>query len=263
MSDALIEIYTNTGRIIVDATAIKNFVKTPDHQVVCVDVGLALQLERREETGFKTAIRRNSIVSLETWRDLSADFNPFFISHQGYNPQTVKTVKALLFIKNNRPDIFNVSFLKLHPDRVALCANAYDEQDTQDAIAYLAEIRPLTLENIKESLEVELQKYIDSRGSIDEETDVFNPSIITRWFRNETLTSEKVRAVQELMDEIKKADSLDKIDAALRTKSTPNLLASDFTSGLETTFAKCHVITEIARNHPGGVDARAPDFNIR
>jgi len=77
------------------------------------------------------------------------------------------------------------------------------------------------------------------------------------------LTSEKVRAVQELMDEIKKADSLDKIDAALRTKSTPNLLASDFTSGLETTFAKCHVITEIARNHPGGVDARAPDFNIR
>src|SRR3989338_631154 len=51
MSIALIDIYNKTGRIIVDATAPKNFVKLPfpRSRVVCVDVGMAIQMEQRDE----------------------------------------------------------------------------------------------------------------------------------------------------------------------------------------------------------------------
>jgi hypothetical protein len=44
MSVALIDIFNRTGRIVVDATAPENFIKTPSGKVVCIDIGMALQI---------------------------------------------------------------------------------------------------------------------------------------------------------------------------------------------------------------------------
>jgi len=41
MSNAIIDIYNNTGRIVVDATAKNNFITTHKGKVVCIDIGMA------------------------------------------------------------------------------------------------------------------------------------------------------------------------------------------------------------------------------
>ncbi len=62
ISNALIEIFNKTGRIVVDAPSPKNFITTPSGEVVCVDIGYALQAqlqEEREITG--NSIRRECL----------------------------------------------------------------------------------------------------------------------------------------------------------------------------------------------------------
>ncbi|WP_133129528.1 hypothetical protein [Legionella yabuuchiae] len=279
MSGALIDIYNRTGRIVVDATAPKNFVKTPppDSQVLCVDVGMALQMERREEDFFTEKIRRRSVISLNAWRGLNGAYTPFFRGCSRTHPKTVEMVKALIFIKNNRPDIFNVNFLKIHPDLVIKLAGAYEHQNIHEALRDLDRVTPegtlehvrpitppevkagkdilndqraITLENIKESLKVELQRYIDSRGAFNREG-VFEPSLITHLFRNGVLTNTKVTAARELMDSITIANSLEEINQALRAKATKELTAGKVTRGFEAAIGRCMVITESAKDHPG------------
>ena len=131
MAGALIGIFNRTGRIIADAIAPKNFIKTPDGKVVCVDIGLALQLERREEHNASELVRRKSMVSLNFWQNTGPQFPAFFKSYEGIYPQTVNVVKALIFIKKNRPDILDVTFLKTNPTLVSTLAQAYDHQLTQ------------------------------------------------------------------------------------------------------------------------------------
>lgn len=278
MSSALIDIYNRTGRIVVDATAPRNFVKTPppDSQVLCVDVGMALQMERREEAFFTGNTRRRSFISLNAWRDLNGAYTPFFLECSRTHPQTVEMVKALIFIKNNRPDIFNVNFLKDHPDLVIKLAGAYDRQNKEKDLSDLDRVTPkgtlehvrpitppevkagidilndqraITLENIKESLKVELQRYIDSRGAFNREG-VFEPSLITRLFRNGVLTNTKVTAARELMDSITIASSLEEINQALRAKATKELTAGKVTRGFEAAIGRCMVITESSKDHP-------------
>lgn len=144
MSEALIDLYNRTGRILVDATAPKNFVKTPppESQVLCVDVEIALQMERREEAFFTENIRRKNLISLNAWQSLNDVYTPFFEQCSGTHPQTIKIVKALIFIKNNRPDIFDVNFLKDHPDLVTKLNDAYDHQSRHEALSDLDRLTP-------------------------------------------------------------------------------------------------------------------------
>ena len=63
---AVLDIFNRTGRIITDATGKKNFLRTPDGTIVCIDIGMALEMEKREEVFLTEGgrIRSNSIVSL-------------------------------------------------------------------------------------------------------------------------------------------------------------------------------------------------------
>lgn len=133
MANALIDIFNNTGRIVVDATASKNFVTTSEGQVLCVDVGLALQLERREEIHFKD-IRRKNFVCLNAWSKLSEAYNRFYKDSSFIYPKTVNIIKALIFIKYNRPDIYDANFLKTNPELVEKLAKAYDRQNRDEAL---------------------------------------------------------------------------------------------------------------------------------
>ena len=63
--DKLIDIYNTTGRIVVDALSEKNMMKTTTGQIVCVDIGMALQLD----LSFSKT-RRNSKISHRAWSEL-------------------------------------------------------------------------------------------------------------------------------------------------------------------------------------------------
>lgn len=132
ISGAVIDIFNRTGRVLADAPGRKNFIKTHTGRVVCIDIGLALQMEQREEVLFAGQHkRRKSIVSLDAWRVIGTNFNDFFNAASHANPTTVLTVKALLFIKFNRPDVFDVSFLTRSPDLITQLAKAYNVQELE------------------------------------------------------------------------------------------------------------------------------------
>lgn len=115
---ALVDIYNRSGRIVMDALAPKNFIKRrSDGLVVCVDVGLALQLEQQQKsTNLHRVTRQNSETSLSEWGKRAW----FFESKNreiedklpGKYPHTLSTSRALIFLKTYRPDLVDVSFLK-------------------------------------------------------------------------------------------------------------------------------------------------------
>ena len=115
---ALVDIYNRSGRIVMDALAPKNFIKRrTDGVVVCVDVGLALQLERQQNTtNLHRVTRQNSETSLTEW-----DKRGWFFESKnreieeklpGKYPHTLSTSRALIFLKTYRPELADVSFLK-------------------------------------------------------------------------------------------------------------------------------------------------------
>ena len=141
MVEALVDIYNKTGRIVADATAPTNFIRTPDGQVVCIDVGMAMQLEQRQEKQFSQRVRRHSVTSLDSWSSLKTDYDPFFKMRSEIYPETVKMVKALVLIKDNRPDMVDVDFLKTSPDLVEKLAQAYDRPHSlDDALGHLDDV---------------------------------------------------------------------------------------------------------------------------
>ena len=144
ISDALIKIFNRTGRIIVDATAKNNFKKTPEGKVICIDIGMAVQLEAQNEACLFGTKRRSSFSSLETWHEMSQTYTNWF-SDTPYHetvPQTIQTVKALLFIKDHRQDIQNADFLTTNPQALAILAKAYDAEHVPDTL----EIKPTEAE---------------------------------------------------------------------------------------------------------------------
>ncbi len=129
ISKALIKIFNAYGRVIIDAAGSKNFVTKADGQVVCLDIGQALELERRDGefiVGGRT--RRKSITSIHAWRDLK-ESHIKYLNHRlmKFNfPETSNMVKALLFLKLNYPDITDVSFLQGNKDVILQLVHAFD-----------------------------------------------------------------------------------------------------------------------------------------
>jgi len=149
ISMALIKIFNNTGRIIIDAASPNNFVTTPKGEVVCLDVGQAFQLDPRgEEYYVGGRPRRKSITSIAAWIELQ-DTLIDYLNDKDNNiicPLTMKTVKALLFIKQNFPDIFDVGFLSGNSPAISRLAKAFDLGETalsfdHDALA-IGVLRP-------------------------------------------------------------------------------------------------------------------------
>lgn len=280
ISKALIDIFNATGRVVVDAPADGNFIKAPDGKIVCVDIGMALQMEAEEERALsKGSTRRKSITSLNAWRRLHNNFSSKYVGFWDKAsktfPETVHTIKALLFIKMHRPDIFDVNFLKDEPSLVATIANAYAQQDDasekKTALTHLTRVRgaPLVtaedlnkvrellsskqaigLSHIKNSCENELQRYIRSRGFIDEQKK-FMPSLLTLFFRNVALTREKVKSIQQLIADIQNATSLEDIEGTMtKAQQDEHLVQGKVTTGVASTLKKCQLIIATAKTDP-------------
>lgn len=268
ISGALLDIFNRSGRIIVDAPVAGNFRKTapPNSQIVCVDIGMALQMDQREQNVFGEANQDYSIVSQATWKELNSGYELSFIVHELNSPQTVNTLKALLFIKNNRPDLYDVNFLKKHPPFITSLAQAYDAQkrydlqrlpeskmpqSLQDGLELLKQQRPINVDNIKKSCINELKKYIESRGSINMKGE-FEPSLLTRIFRDTQLTSRKVAAAKNLIEDMRGMSELREIESAVKGHlQTPDLTKARFASGLGTSLGKCMLIMDTAKRDAG------------
>lgn len=195
ISSALIDIFNQTGRIVIDAISPKNFIKTYSGLVVCIDIGMALQLEKRESSSIrKTHIRQPSLTSLQTWHGLKEKYTHYFEKASTSYPKTVNTIKALLFIKSYHPDIEDVSFFKNTPFLMEKLSFAYDTEHLKHDFSV-----------IKQKHLNELNKYIKSIGSTL--SGKFVPSWTTRFFRNEKLTQNKVNMVLSLQTIIQGSSS--------------------------------------------------------
>jgi hypothetical protein len=330
MGIGLIDIFNKTGRIVVDAAAPNNFIRTESGKIVCIDIGMALQLEEREKLQFVDTklIRRNSITSLNTWQSLQDVYIPFFNKCSKLNLHvTSDTVKALLFIKQYRPDIFDVNFLKndviysknnvnSKASLVQLLALAYDKQLTRKnspvaqeilqefdkyvpqqpkfvelkketkvikdepiieskldeldivltkhlesnqpvevnlARKNLEQIRPINLDNIKESCCIEIDRYIKSRGKLTS-SNKFNESLITKIFRDRQLTRKKVNRSIELKSQIKSAKTFEEIEDLLSNCLTKELTKSKHISGFETKIKDCLIIVANSKSNKSELD---------
>lgn len=122
VSNALVDIYKDTGRIVVDAYVKGNFKKMSDGTIVCVDIGAALQLETRLERAAE-----QSKASLGFWdiRGMKAIYDEGFEKLPKSHLQTVNMTKALLYLKLHRPDEQNLEYLKTDPKLVEILAGAY------------------------------------------------------------------------------------------------------------------------------------------
>lgn len=111
----LIDIFNSTRRVVIDAFGPGNFLTTADGQVICVDVGLALCLERRME-------RSVSDDSIATWegsprRSISSEkknslnYLASLTQVGGHNRDHVHYIFALLFLAEHMPEIEDASFL--------------------------------------------------------------------------------------------------------------------------------------------------------
>lgn len=251
---ALVDIYKRTGRIIVDATAPNNFITQADGKVVCVDIGMALQMERRENEYLSNPkARRPSQVSLNEWDQRHPKYNTkFFPDSHSQNPQATNTIKSLLFIKANRPNLDDADFLKNQPALLLILATAYDGKNVK--IALLALDNPIqfpaalkvfekekskALTSIKANCLKELARYIDSRGFFALHGE-FIPSRITRVFRDQPLTRTKANDALTLINQIKISASFTEIATLLKTRQPEDLLYhSGFMSGYKITIVKC------------------------
>ncbi|MDR3502441.1 MAG: hypothetical protein P4L79_07645 [Legionella sp.] len=264
----LLDIFKRTGRIVVDATSTKNFIVTDDGTLVCVDIAMAIQLEQREEAYLSNSkAKRVSNDSIMTWDDKYLAYGPFFSKHHEYAPKTINTIKALLFIRIYRPDIYDAGFLKEDPKLTKKLATAYDihirenkevfgQQQRMpsstriaEALDILLNLRALTLENIKDSCINELHRYINSRGSLDVKQE-FQSSRLTRLFRDPVLTVRKANDALRLINALKQTDSLKQLQMLLRVIPEEKILfSSHFSSGYKVSTSKCREIAAAAKEH--------------
>jgi hypothetical protein len=261
ISNALIDIFNKTGRIVVDAPGSGNF-KKMDGTIICVDIGMALQLEQRQQVFYQGRLARSmSFASQKVWGGVEELYHEYFEIYAKISPETVQTIKALLFIQANRPDMLDVSFLTESPEHIPKLAMAYDKQETNHVDAgrqILNEQRPIDLENIRQSCLKELYRYISSRGTINSNYE-FDPCFTTKHFRNKVLTNQKVEIAKDLIKAIEIAGSLTDIMAAINISiSDPKALKSSFTSGLITSLGKCVAMVEVAEKAKNQEHTDAP-----
>lgn len=239
MSKAVIDVFNRTGRIVVDATSKNNFLKAKNGRIFCVDIGLAVQLDWEEEQGLagegRHARRRGSVISAGAWKQIH-DFYSMpggKLEHDakaGFS-QTANTVKALLFIRAHRPDIYDASFLIGNKSLINKLANAYDADyqhktagvQQGEELLLLHRKKPIDLIHVKNACIENLNRYINSRGSIDSNTGGIKLTRISSFLRSNT--EFKIASVNRLIHKIQNAENISEIKDILDTAQKDPVLS--------------------------------------
>lgn len=131
ISNALIDIYMRTGRVVVDAFVKSNFIKMGNGTIACIDIGLALQLETRLE-------EEKSHTSLGFWdtKGMKKVYDSVLSSGIAthYPPFITNTIQALLYCTLHAPDERDLEFLKTNRDLVISLAQAYENNTSPEHV---------------------------------------------------------------------------------------------------------------------------------
>ncbi len=147
--NAQIDIYNRCGRVVLDAISPGNFKTQSNGQVICIDIGMSLRLQREDEQG----IENRSFASNLAWETgAHAVYLPWLKKHSfSKSPYTdvIETTKALYVLQQQYPYCVNADFLRdpqLKHLRTAL-AKELDEpgslQQNQTAMSALSQIQIL------------------------------------------------------------------------------------------------------------------------
>lgn len=229
ISQKLIDIYNKTGRVIFDADVQGNFIKTPTGEIICVDIGLALQLELRDASQLVGLQRKSSFSSLDSWYEAQSA-TVEWLENQGektknepyqqqYESNTEKTVHALLFIKQHRPDIVDVSFLNNNPQYLDVLTHAYDLENPINAKSFseedkrlgvhqaetlLSKQKDLTLEVIKQYCRSKLTQAFTPTKQISPEEQEVNTRYALELLKkvNQSKTEEELLSICNAIEEL-------------------------------------------------------------
>ncbi len=117
IAQALLDIYLQTGRIVLDAIAHRNFLTNSQGQVFCIDVGLALRLNHQTLKSPPNG-RRPSLVSTHKWQKDKTELIQFLAKNKAKHPLSVGMIQALLFLQLEGPETFDAHMLKKYPSLV-------------------------------------------------------------------------------------------------------------------------------------------------
>lgn len=132
--------------------------------------------------------------------DKKAMFRGIWSKNLANSPNTVFTIKALLFLQQYRSDISDVAFLT-DLNFIKLLSDAYELKATpQDALNYLKQLKSINVEHTKLEIKTKLLRYIASRGII--EGDYFLPSRSSSIFRDPQVTEFRINLAVRLINKI-------------------------------------------------------------
>lgn len=113
----------------------------------------------------------------------------------------------------------------------------------------LKDQRAINLDNIKESCIFELQRFIDSRGSINKQTGEVHIPLMTISAQNTASTIKKMGSANNLISKIEKTDSIEALNAILLKESTSKLCTSKVGGDLRAVIGQCMLITGVASDY--------------
>ena len=234
ISDELLNIYQSSGRIVVNAPALKAFTTRPDGKTKCVDVSMALKLGNH-------MFRAASYESLISAGELNTKYAMFWWQHMTKKVKTIYTIKALLFIQKHRPDIWDVNFLKIHLSLLERLAGAYDLESPESiALQILEQCKPINFDHLKTQISSKITIYIQNRGEIHAQS--FIPNKLSRWFRDPQTTELRINQALHLKDKIDRATNFETMRQHItKTKDSIHHSHSStfFKSNLETQLVEC------------------------
>ena len=237
ISDELLNIYQSTGRIVARAHAPKAFTTGPNGKAKCVDVSMALKLGNH-------MFRAESFESFISAQQLNTIPPLFWLQHIAQKINTINTIKALLFVQKHRPDIWDISFLKIYPSLLERLANAYDlESPVNVALNLLTECKPINFDHLKTQISSKITLYIQNRGEIHAQS--FIPNRVSRWFRDPQTTELRINQAVHLKNKIEKATDFETMRQQItKTKDSIHQSHSStfFKSNLETQLDECLIM---------------------
>ncbi len=157
---------------------------------------------------------------------------------------TIYTIKALLFIQKHRPDIWDMSFLKIYPSLLERLTSAYDLESPEDiALQILAQCKPINFDHLKTQISSKISIYIQNRGEIHAQS--FIPNMVSRWFRDPQTTELRINQAVHLKNKIEKATDFETMRRKItKTKDSIHHSHSSifFKSNLETHLDECLIM---------------------
>ena len=96
----VLEIYLETGRIVLDAICRNNIINL-DGKIMCLDASMAVKLPKYQSANDKLG-RRGSVISIQLWSLLQSAFIDFFSDKEYASQGSVQLIQALIFLDTSK-----------------------------------------------------------------------------------------------------------------------------------------------------------------